>query len=380
MLLKLIIIIYIIICIENYYRYMDDGTFWEVNMELYDVTIIGGGPAGLYSAFYSGLRNMKTKIIEVQPVLGGKVNIYPEKVLWDVGGQPPMQAQLFIQNLINQAHTFDPTICLNTKVEKIEKQGEIFVISTNSGEIHYSKTIIVAVGGGILSPIKLEIEGAEKYEMSNLHYTILGLERFRDKKILVSGGGNGAIDWAVELLFVAKEVVVIYRKDQLTAHEAQVEKLKDHNVQIMLNSEIHSVVSNENKTAIEKVVISQNGETQELVVDDVLISHGYNREVSLTFADDIQPIRKDDYYLVSLGQCKTSVPGIFGAGDIVTYDDKVNLLIGTFQDAVLAVNNAKMYIDPKADQYGMVSSHNEKFAEKNKELLEELFCKTEAIS
>ena len=344
-------------------------------MELYDVTIIGGGPAGLYSAFYSGLRNMKTKIIEVQPVLGGKVNIYPEKVLWDVGGQPPMQAQLFIQNLINQAHTFDPTICLNTKVEKIEKQGEIFVISTNSGEIHYSKTIIVAVGGGILSPIKLEIEGAEKYEMSNLHYTILGLERFRDKKILVSGGGNGAIDWAVELLFVAKEVVVIYRKDQLTAHEAQVEKLKDHNVQIMLNSEIQSVVSNENKTAIEKVVISQNGETQELVVDDVLISHGYNREVSLTFADDIQPIRKDDYYLVSLGQCKTSVPGIFGAGDIVTYDDKVNLLIGTFQDAVLAVNNAKMYIDPQADQYGMVSSHNEKFAEKNKELLEEVFCK-----
>lgn len=344
-------------------------------MELFDVTIIGGGPAGLYSAFYSGLRNMKTKIIEVQPVLGGKVNIYPEKVLWDVGGQPPMQAQLFIQNLINQANTFAPTICLNSKVEDIKKQGDIFVISTDSGELHYSKTIIVAVGGGILSPIKLEVEGAEKYEMTNLHYTILGLERFRNKKVLVSGGGNGAIDWAVELLFVAKEVVVIYRKDQLTAHEAQVEKLKDHNVQIMLNSEIQSVVSNDSKTAIEKVVISQNGETHELEVDDVLISHGYNREVSLTFANDIQPIRKDDYYLVSLGQCKTSVPGIYAAGDIVSYDDKVNLLIGAFQDSVLAVNNAKMYIDPQADKFGMVSSHNEKFADKNKELLEEVFCK-----
>ena len=349
-------------------------------MDLFDVTIIGGGPAGLYSAFYSGLRSMKTKIIEVQPVLGGKVNIYPEKVLWDVGGQPPMQAQLFVKNLINQANTFAPTICLNTKVEKVEKQGDIFVISTNTGEIHYSKTIVVAVGGGILSPIKLEIEGAEKYEMSNLHYTILGLERFRDKKVLVSGGGNGAIDWAVELLFVAKEVVVIYRKDQLTAHESQVDKLKEHGVDIMLNSEIHSVISNDSKSAIEKVVISQNGELREIEVDDVLISHGYNREVSLDFAEDIQPIRKDDYYLVSLGQCKTSVPGIFGAGDIISYDDKVGLLIGTFQDAVLAVNNAKKYIDPKADQYGMVSSHNEKFAEMNKELLEELFCKTEASS
>lgn len=338
-------------------------------MELFDVTIVGGGPAGLYSAFYSGLRNMKTKIIEVQPILGGKVNIYPEKVLWDVGGLPPLQAQQFVENLINQANTFHPTICLSTKVEQIKKQGDIFVVSTNSGEDHFSKTIIVAVGGGILNPIKLEIDGAEKYAMTNLHYTILGLERFRNKKVLVSGGGNGAIDWAVELLSVAKEVTVIYRKEQLTAHESQVEKLKEHGVKMMLNAEIQTLVSNDNRTAIDQVVISQNGETYSLQVDDVLISHGYNREVSLTFADEIQPLLKDDYYLVGQGQCKTSVPGVFGAGDIISYDDKVNLLIGTFQDAVLAVNNAKMYIDPKADKYGMVSSHNEKFIEKNKELI-----------
>lgn len=338
-------------------------------MELFDVTIVGGGPAGLYSAFYSGLRNMKTKIIEVQPILGGKVNIYPEKVLWDVGGLPPLQAQQFVENLIDQANTFHPTICLSTKVERIKKQGDIFVVSTNSGEDHFSKTIIVAVGGGILNPIKLEIDGAEKYAMTNLHYTILGLERFRNKKVLVSGGGNGAIDWAVELLSVVKEVTVIYRKEQLTAHESQVEKLKEHGVQMMLNAEIQTLVSNDNKTAIDQVVISQNGEAYSLQVDDVLISHGYNRDVSLTFAAEIQPLLKDDYYLVGQGQCKTSVPGVFGAGDIISYDDKVNLLIGTFQDAVLAVNNAKMYIDPQADKYAMVSSHNEKFIEKNKELI-----------
>lgn len=344
-------------------------------MELFDVTIIGGGPAGLYSSFYSGLRNMKTKIIEVQPVLGGKVNIYPEKVLWDVGGMPPMQARVFIENLIQQAQTFAPTICLNTKVEQIQKHGDIFVIQTTSGEVHYSKTIIAAVGGGILDPIKLEVEGAEKYEMTNLHYTILDLNRFRNKTVLVSGGGNGAIDWAVELLYVAKEVIVIYRKEQLTAHESQVEKLKEHGVQIMLNAEIQSVVSNEEKTAIAQVVINQGQEMTTLQVDDVLISHGYNRDISLTFAADIEPERKDDYYLISQGQCKTSVPGIFGAGDIIAYDDKVNLLVGTFQDAVLAVNNAKMYIDPQADKYGMVSSHNEQFTEKNKAVLEETFSR-----
>ncbi|MDQ0229176.1 NAD(P)/FAD-dependent oxidoreductase [Metabacillus malikii] len=344
-------------------------------MDLFDVTIIGGGPAGLYSAFYSGLRNMKTKIIEVQPNLGGKVNTYPEKVLWDVGGLPPMQAQQFIENLINQANTFLPTICLHTKVEQITKNGDIFEISTKSGDVHYSKTIIVAVGGGILNPIKLEIEGAEKYEMTNLHYTILGLERFRNKKVLVSGGGNGAIDWAVELLSVAAEVIVIYRKEQLTAHESQVEMLKEHGVQILLQAEIDSLIANDKKTAIEQVIISRNGETYSIQVDEVIICHGYNREVSLTFANDIEPQRKDNYYLVSQGQCKTSVPGIFGAGDIISYDDKVGLLVGTFQDAVLAVNNAKLYIDPEADQYAMVSSHNEKFKEKNRELLKEVICK-----
>ncbi|WP_077620384.1 NAD(P)/FAD-dependent oxidoreductase [Bacillus sinesaloumensis] len=338
-------------------------------MELFDVTIVGGGPAGLYSAFYSGLRDLKTKIIEVQPVLGGKVNIYPEKVLWDVGGLPPMQAQQFVQNLIMQANTFSPTICLNTKVEQVKKQDDIFVITTSQGEVHYSKTIIVAVGGGILNPIKLELEGAEKYEMTNLHYTILGLESFRNKKVLVSGGGNGAFDWAVELLSVAKEVVVIYRKEQITAHESQVKKLKEHGVKFMLNAEIQSLVSNEDKKAIDYVAISQNGVTHQIQVDDVLICHGYNREISLSFDDNIQPQRKDDYYLVSHGQCKTSVPGIFGAGDIVSYDDKVNLLVGTFQDAVLAVNNACMYINPGAEKYAMVSSHNDKFEEKNKELL-----------
>lgn len=344
-------------------------------MDIFDVTIIGGGPAGLYSAFYSGLRNMKTKIIEVQPILGGKVNIYPEKILWDIGGLPPIQAYRFVQNLIEQANVFQPTVCLNSKVEQIEKQGDIFVISTNTGEVHYSKTIIVAVGGGILNPIKLDIENAEKYELENLHYTITDMQQFRHKKVLVSGGGNGAIDWTVELLAVAKEVVIIYRKEELNAYESQVEKLKEHGVDMILQAEIESLIINDRKTAIEQVGISQNGESLLLSIDEVLISHGHTREISLHFDHDIQPLRKNDYYLVSQGQCKTSIPGIYGAGDIISYDDKVGLIVGTFQDAVLAVNSAKMYIDPKADGYAMVSSHNDQFKEKNEELLKEVLYK-----
>ncbi|MEK4627434.1 MAG: NAD(P)/FAD-dependent oxidoreductase [Solibacillus sp.] len=337
-------------------------------MDLYDVTIVGGGPAGLYSAFYSGMRDMKTKIIEFQPQLGGKVNIFLEKMLWDVGGQPPIIAERFIENLVEQAMTFNPTVCLNSKVQSIDKVDDYFIISTDSGLKHYSKTIIVSIGGGIFQPIKLELEGAEKYEMTNLHYTINGLHRFKDKEVLISGGGNGAIDWAVELLPIAKKVTVIYRSEELKAHEAQVNKLFEHNVEILLNAEISSLQSNANKTAIEKVTIVQQGQKLEMVVDDIIISHGYNREVSLDFTAHIAPERKNDYLIQSTGQCKTTVPGLFAAGDIIAYEDKVNLLVGTFQDAVLAVNSAKKYIQPEANQYAMVSSHNEKFREKNQEI------------
>lgn len=337
-------------------------------MELFDVTIVGGGPAGLYSAFYSGLRDLKTKIIEFQPTLGGKVNIFLEKMLWDVGGQPPIVAAQFIDNLVNQAMTFQPTICLETKVQTIRKEQHYFVIETNDGTAHYSKTVIIATGGGIYKPIKLAIDGAKKYEMTNLHYTIKGIDRFRNHDVLISGGGNGAVDWAVELLPIAKSVTLIYRKEELTAHEAQVRKLRESGASIMLNSELVSLQSNDEKTAIEQVVICRNGEHTTAKMDDIIISHGYDREVSLDFDAAIRPERKDDYYLQSIGKCQTTVPGIFGAGDIVAYEDKVNLLIGTFQDAVLAVNSAKLYMNPEANHYAMVSSHNEKFREKNQAL------------
>ncbi|MEK5440748.1 NAD(P)/FAD-dependent oxidoreductase [Fredinandcohnia sp. FSL W7-1320] len=338
-------------------------------MEIYDVTIIGGGPAGLYSAFYSGMRDMKTKIIEYHSYLGGKVNIFLEKVLWDVGGQPPILGHQFVENLIAQAMTFEPTICLSQKVDRIDKEEEYFIISTNTGEKHYSKSIIIAIGGGIYEPIKLELEGAEKFEMTNLHYTINGIERFRNRDILISGGGNAAIDWAVELLQVAKKLTIIYRSDELKAHESQIKKLVENGVEIKLHTEIVKLISNENKTAIDRVLLKENDTEYEITMDEVLVCHGYNREVSLEFCDSIAPVRNEYKQFESEGQCKTSIPGIYAVGDIVSYTDKVYLLVGTFNDAVLAVNSAKKFIEPDAASYAMVSSHNDKFHERNAVIL-----------
>lgn len=181
--------------------------------ELFDVTVIGGGPAGLYSAFYSGLREMKTKIIEFQPHLGGKIHVYPEKMIWDVGGLLPVTGDKLIEQLVQQGLTFKPEVVLDTKVESIiRNQDGTFTLKTSNGEEHFSKTVIVATGSGILKPQKLSIEGAERFEVSNLNYTVKSLKRFKGKTVIISGGGNSAVDWANELEPIAKKVYVTYRK------------------------------------------------------------------------------------------------------------------------------------------------------------------------
>ena len=129
------------------------------------------------------------------------------------------------------------------------------------------------------------------------------------------------------------------------------------------------LISNKSKTAIERVVLNENGFEYEMTMDEVLVCHGYNREVSLEFCSSIEPDRNEYKQFNSEGQCKTSIPGIYAVGDIVTYADKVYLLVGTFNDAVLAVNSAKTYIEPEANSYAMVSSHNDKFQERNREIL-----------
>src|SRR5690625_2383054 len=159
--------------------------------DLFDVTIIGGGPAGLYSSFYSGLREMKTKLIEFQPQLGGKLHFYPEKMIWDVGGITPIPGGRLIEQLVEQGLTFNPTVVLNEKVGSMTcNAAGNFELLTTSGQRHLSKTVIVAIGSGILNPTKLNIEGAERFEMTNLNYTVKSLKYFKGKTVIISGGGH----------------------------------------------------------------------------------------------------------------------------------------------------------------------------------------------
>lgn len=343
--------------------------------ELYDVTIIGGGPAGLFSTFYSGLREMKTKIIEFQDRLGGKVHVYPEKMIWDIGAMTPTSGEKLIEQMTEQALTFSPTVVLGEKVTSISKSEEgYFILQAASGERHFSKTVILAIGGGILNPQKLEIEGAEKFEIANLNYTIKSLKRFKDKTVLISGGGHTAVDWANELEPIAKKVYVTYRKDAFNAHEAQVAQLLNSSVDCLFHTEITRLIADENREVIQQVELKNHvtGEVSLVDVDEVIVNHGFIREKQLLEESDLPIKMANEYYIAGNSVSETSVPGLYAAGDIISYDGKVHLIAGAFQDAVNAVNKAKQFIMPEAEGYGMVSSHNDLFKKRNRELVAQL--------
>lgn len=338
----------------------------EMKEELYDVTIVGGGPAGLYTAFYSGMRDLKTKIIEYSSQLGGRMLIYPEKMIWDVGGVPPILGGQLIEHLIEQAKTFDPTIVFNQKVEHLERQSDgTFILTSSTGEKHYSKTVILAVGYGVLSMQKLEIEGADKYEVTNLHYTVQELEIFRDKHVLISGGGNSAVDWANELEPIAASVTVVHRRDEFGGHEKSVLKMRDSSVclktpyevvQLHGDGELIQSVSIENK---------ETGEIERIELDAIIVNHGLKCDYG---ALEKWGLNIEDGVAIVNEKRETNIEGIYGAGDFVDYPSKVRYIAGAFTDGILALNSAKLYLEPDAPKVAYVSSHNIRFKERNKKI------------
>ncbi|GGJ97691.1 ferredoxin--NADP reductase 1 [Lentibacillus kapialis] len=345
------------------------------NTELFDVTVIGGGPAGLFSAFYSGLREMKTKIIEYQPELGGKVHVYPEKVIWDVGGLPPLTGATFIDQIIEQGLTFQPEIALNERIKSITRNNKgIYELHADSGHVHYSKTVIVAVGSGILNPKKLDVPGAEQFEGSNLHYSVRSLQRFKGKTVMISGGGSSATDWANELENVADRVFITCRKNNFDCHESQATQLKNGSVVCFFHTSITNLTADDDGLSIKEVELSnhETGAVNYLPVDDVIINHGYERDTSLLENTNLGIAIADNYFISGNARSESSLDGFYGAGDILMHDGKLNLIAGAYQDAANAVNQAKQFIQPDADKAAMVSSHNDVFKQRNEKLKKQM--------
>ncbi|MCM3705492.1 MULTISPECIES: NAD(P)/FAD-dependent oxidoreductase [Cytobacillus] len=324
------------------------------DQKVYDITIIGGGPTGLFTAFYGGMRQASVKIIESLPQLGGQLSaLYPEKYIYDVAGFPKVRAQELIDNLKEQMAKFEPTVSLEQSVEKLEKQADgTFKLTTNK-EVHYSKTIIITAGNGAFQPRRLELESAVQYESKNLHYFIDDLNHFAGKKVVVFGGGDSAVDWALMLEPIAEKVTIVHRRDKFRAHEHSVENLHNSKVEIKTPYVPAELIGD--SEAISQVVLEgvASKEKEVFDVDAVIVNYG--------FVSSLGPIKEwgldiEKNSIVVNSRMETNIEGIYAAGDICTYDGKVKLIACGFGEAPTAVNHAKSYIDPKAKVQPMHSS------------------------
>ncbi|WP_054951399.1 NAD(P)/FAD-dependent oxidoreductase [Numidum massiliense] len=312
--------------------------------KLYDITIIGGGPTGIFAAFYGGMRNASVKILDSMPQLGGQLAaLYPEKYIYDVAGFPKVRAKELVDNLTEQARHFNPTVCLEEKVLNVEKQGDHFLMTTQKGT-HLAKTIIITAGVGAFEPRKLRLPDAERYEGKNLHYFVSDMQSFQGQRVMIAGGGDSAVDWALMLEPIADEVTLVHRRDQFRAHEHSVENLFNSSVNIVTPKEIarlHGGDKIERITLIDK----KSKETTDVEVDSLIVNYG--------FISSLGPIKDwgleiEKGSIVVNSKMETNIPGIYAAGDISTYPGKVKLIASGFGEAPTAVNNAKQYIDPEA--------------------------------
>lgn len=320
----------------------------DFNKELYDITIVGGGPVGLFTAFYAGLRNAKTKIIESLESLGGQpAHLYAEKNIYDIPAYPEIKGDELERNLVNQLKRFDTTIHLGEEVQSFDKlvtdDGvDYFHIKTSKGS-HYSKTIILAIGNGAFSPRKLKLDRAEKFENSNLHYYVNNIEQYTGKNVAICGGGDSAVDWALALEPLANKVSLIHRRDKFRAVESSVEQLSNSTVEVLTPYIPESL--NGTTSQIESITLKKVKSDAELTieVDDFIVSYG--------FTSSIGEIRNWGFNIVRNAievdsQNETNIEGIFAVGDIASYEGKVRIIATGFGEAPQAVNKALLRIDP----------------------------------
>jgi thioredoxin reductase (NADPH) len=318
-------------------------------MDLYDITIIGAGPTGLFAAYYAGFRALRTKIIDSQSDLGGQVTaLYPDKYIYDVAGFPKILGKDLIRNQVEQAMQYNPTVVLNERVEVLERLPDgNYRLVTHTGQEHFTRVVLIAAGIGAFTPKKYNRPELDRYEGRGLFFAVRNREDFRDRRVLVVGGGDSALDWALNLLPITRELTLIHRRDQFRAHEDSVRKLMSSPAKVKLFYELKALEGNER---VERAVIFNNRTKEEevLEVDAVLAFLG--------LVSNLGPIREwglhiEEDSIVVNTKMETNLPGVYAAGDITTYPGKLKLIATGYGEAATAVNNAYTYLNPGAKAF-----------------------------
>jgi ferredoxin/flavodoxin---NADP+ reductase len=328
--------------------------------DIYDLTIIGAGPSGLFAAFYAGLRQMKTKVIDALEEPGGQVAVlYPEKYIFDVPGYSKILAKDLVKSLVEQGFQYNPTVVLGERVTSLYKNNGVIELGTDKGTKHLTKAVLVAAGVGAFSPNRLEAKGAGDYEGKGVYYFVKDKSVFKDKNLLIVGGGDSAVDWALNIKDVAKKITLVHRRDVFRAHEGSVSELMKSKVDVKLFYEVRSV-SGDGSNLTRAVIFDNRSQAETtLDVDAILVNIG--------FRADLGPIKNwglqiDGREIRTNGKMETNIPGVFVAGDIAGPQDgvKLNLIATGYAQAAMAVNVAKAFVDPTSKIFPGHSSEMKK--------------------
>ncbi|MBW3088396.1 NAD(P)/FAD-dependent oxidoreductase [Bifidobacterium sp. 82T24] len=315
-----------------------------------DVVVIGGGPVGMFTAFYSAMRNLSVQLIDSLPQLGGQVAaLYPEKPIHDIAGFVSGTGAELIANLQRQIDSFGDRIGVhvNEEVQGLERLDDgTFVLTTKTRSVH-TRSVIVAIGSGAFAPRPLAIDyDRDGLDGNKVFYFVKRLADFEGKNVVVAGGGDAAIDWALELEKIAAHVTLIHRRDNFRALESSVAQLKESSVEILTPYKFVDVVDENEGLRVDLAQVKGDDQPS-LHVDALLVNYGFTSDNHL-LRDWGLPVKRGDLQVNEF--LETSVPGIYGVGDAVNYPGKVKLISAGFGEVPRAVNHLSEELYPDRKQ------------------------------
>ena len=312
-----------------------------------DIVIIGGGPTGIFTIFQAGMLDMSCHLIESQESIGGQCKyLYPEKPIYDIPGYPIITAEDLVKKLQQQAEVFKPVYHCARSIHKIEKQtNNAFHVILDNNEIIECLAIIIAAGCGSFEPNKPMLHNRENFEGKHIHYMIEDKSRFAGKKIVIAGGGDSAVDWAISLTETAKKIYVVHRRDKFRCHSKSQKDLydlaKQKKVEMIIPYQLFSV---EGEEKLERVIVrTLSGDDEKILqADELLIFFGLRNDLGNISEFGLESENKK--ILVNQSNCITNIQGIYAVGDIANYLGKLKLILTGFAEAAAACHDIRKSI------------------------------------
>ena len=316
------------------------------NNGIKDITVIGGGPTGLSAMFRAGMHETSARLFESLPMLGGQVSaLYPEKNIYDVNGIPEIKGSDLIQNLWYQIKSFDQEINLGTTVQRIYKNNKKsnFMVETDKGS-YPTNAIIIGGGIGTIAPRELKVRGIDSIK-SGIQYAVKKKKSYKNQNVVILGGGDSAVDWALELQSIANSVHIVHRRDEFRAHASTVKKLQylNHRRKLKIYTPYSPYEIDGNNSVKSLTIKNMSGKITTIPCDVILVMYGFVSNLGPMGNWNIDVEKKR----IKVNQrMETSISGFFAAGDVVSYDGKIKLISTGFAEAAIAVKSAIEFIHP----------------------------------